>query len=102
MTLVEIDPRLAALADENARLNGLAERVRAVVLDVAAPARAFAAAGLAADSVTRVLMNPPFNDPARQRSSPDAARRLAHAAPRRRACGAGSRPRRGCCARAAR
>jgi tRNA1(Val) A37 N6-methylase TrmN6 len=25
-----------------------------------------------------VLMNPPFNDPARQRSSPDAARRLAH------------------------
>jgi tRNA1(Val) A37 N6-methylase TrmN6 len=30
----------------------------------------------------RVLMNPPFNDPQRQRVSPDAARRLAHAAPR--------------------
>ena len=29
-----------------------------------------------------VLMNPPFNDPARQRASPDAARALAHAAPR--------------------
>ena len=27
-------------------------------------------------------MNPPFNDPARQRASPDAARALAHAAPR--------------------
>jgi tRNA1(Val) A37 N6-methylase TrmN6 len=28
-----------------------------------------------------VLMNPPFNDPQRQRLSPDARRRLAHAAP---------------------
>ena len=33
--------------------------------------RAFAAAGLAAESATRVLINPPFNDPARQRASPD-------------------------------
>ena len=53
----------------------------AVVLDVAAPARAFAAAGLAPESVARVLMNPPFNDPARQRASPDRQRRLAHAGP---------------------
>jgi tRNA1(Val) A37 N6-methylase TrmN6 len=82
VTLVEIDPKLTALADENIRLNGLEPRVRAVTLDVAAPARAFAAAGLGADSMTAVLMNPPFNDPARQRSSPDAARALAHAAPR--------------------
>ena len=82
VTLVEVDPQLAALADENARLNRMAGRVRAVALDAAAPARAFSAAGLAADSVARVLMNPPFNDPDRQRSSPDAARRLAHAAPR--------------------
>ena len=27
-----------------------------------------------------MLMNPPFNDPARQNVSPDAARRLAHVA----------------------
>ena len=105
VTLVEIDPKLAALAGENAQLNRMAARVRAVALDVAAPARAFAAAGLAADSVARVLMNPPFNDPERQRSSPDAARGAG-------ACGAaiaaasaarpGSRPRRGCSARAGR
>jgi tRNA1(Val) A37 N6-methylase TrmN6 len=82
VTLVEIDPKLAALADENVRLNGLEARVRAVTLDVAAPARGFAAAGLGADSITAVLMNPPFNDPARQRASPDAARALAHTAPR--------------------
>lgn len=82
VTLVEIDPRLAALAEENASLNRVQARVRAVALDVTAAARAFASAGLAADSIERVLMNPPFNDPDRQRSSPDAARSLAHAAPR--------------------
>jgi tRNA1(Val) A37 N6-methylase TrmN6 len=81
VTLVEVDPGLAALAAENAQSNGLAAQVHAAVLDVAAPARAFAAAGLAAESVARVLMNPPFNDPARQNVSPDPDRRAAHAAP---------------------
>jgi tRNA1(Val) A37 N6-methylase TrmN6 len=82
VTLVEIDPDLAALAAENARLNGLAARVRSISLDAAAPARAFAAAGLLPDQADRVLMNPPFNDPARQAISPDRRRRLAHVAPR--------------------
>jgi tRNA1(Val) A37 N6-methylase TrmN6 len=82
VTLVEIDPDLAALAAENAQLNGLGGRVRSVTLDAVAPARAFAAAGLTPDSVARVLMNPPFNDPLRQRTSPERRRRLAHAAPR--------------------
>ena len=82
VTLVEIDAGLAALAAENAQRNGLATRVRTVVLDVAAPARAFAAAGLDAEAFARVLMNPPFNDSERHRVSPDARRRLAHAAPR--------------------
>lgn len=81
VTLVEVDPDLAALAAENARVNGLAARVRSVVLDVAAAAPAFAAAGLAPESVARVLMNPPFNDPVRQRASPDRQRRLAHEGP---------------------
>jgi tRNA1(Val) A37 N6-methylase TrmN6 len=80
VTLVEIDPVLAALAAENAQHNGLAARVRALVLDTAAPARAFAAAGLQPESVARVLMNPPFNNPARQRTSPNRSRRVAHAA----------------------
>src|ERR1700752_3959238 len=82
VALVEIDPKLAALAEENARLNRMGERVRAVMLDATAPARAFSAAGLGADSVAQLLMNPPFNDPRRQRSSPDAARALAHTASR--------------------
>src|SRR6267378_3911120 len=37
-TLVEIDPALARLAGENAAQNGLADRVRVLTLDVAAPA----------------------------------------------------------------
>jgi tRNA1(Val) A37 N6-methylase TrmN6 len=80
VTLVERDPVLAALAGGNAERNGFADRVRAAVLDVTAPARTFTAAGLAAGSANRVLMNPPFNDPVRHRASPDRGRSDAHVA----------------------
>jgi len=79
VTLVEIDPALCALAVENAARNGLAERVHALACDVE-NTDALAAAGLGAASFDRVLMNPPFNDPARQQSSPDSRKRLAHVA----------------------
>ena len=82
VTLVEIDPALAALAAENAELNGLAARVRAVISmrpRRRAPSRP---PGLRRNRSPACLMNPPFNDPARQRLSPDRRRRLAHAAPR--------------------
>jgi tRNA1(Val) A37 N6-methylase TrmN6 len=78
LSLVEIDPELAALARANAAANAIA--AEAIVLDVTADAQAFAANGLGPDSVDSVLMNPPFNDPARHRSSPDQARQVAHAA----------------------
>ena len=78
LVLVEIDPTLADLARGNAAANDLAAEV--IVLDVEANAAAFAACGLAPDSVDAVLMNPPFNDPARHRASPDAARGTAHMA----------------------
>jgi tRNA1(Val) A37 N6-methylase TrmN6 len=78
VTLVEIDPALTALAAGNAQRNNLSDRVRAVCLDVEAPAAAFAAAGLAPESAACVLMNPPFN--IAQQPSPDQARRLAYAA----------------------
>jgi tRNA1(Val) A37 N6-methylase TrmN6 len=79
MTLVEIDPALAALAEENASRNGLGERVRVAALDVTAPDAEFAGLGIRPGSAARVLMNPPFNDAARQNVSPDPLRRLAHA-----------------------
>jgi tRNA1(Val) A37 N6-methylase TrmN6 len=78
LALVEIDPVLAAMAQHNAARNGIA--AHAVVLDVAGSADRFAEAGLAPDSFDAVLMNPPFNDAARHRPSPDAQRRMAHVA----------------------
>ena len=78
VTLVEIDPALAGLARDNAQRNGLGDRVKVVTLDVAASAQVFAGSGLVEGSAAHVMMNPPFNDPARQNASPDAGRRLAH------------------------
>ncbi len=76
--MVEIDKRLAELARANATANAIAAET--LVLDVTSGAENFAAAGLAPDSVDVVLMNPPFNDAARHRTSPDSARAIAHVA----------------------
>jgi tRNA1(Val) A37 N6-methylase TrmN6 len=78
VALVEIDPALTALARENAARNALADRVRAICLDVGARAGDFAAAAVAPGSADHVLMNPPFNAPHNQ--SPDRDRRLARIA----------------------
>jgi tRNA1(Val) A37 N6-methylase TrmN6 len=80
VTLVELDPELAALAASNAEANAFGDRVKVVVLDVTKPAGAFSEAGLSAETADHVLMNPPFNDPARTQSSPGRQRRLAHMA----------------------
>jgi len=81
VVLAERDEALCELAAENVRLNALQDRVRVVNLDVTVSG-AFDAAGIEPGSIDQVLMNPPFNDPARQNVSPDALRRAAHAAPR--------------------
>ena len=78
LVLVEIDERLAELARGNAITNAIAAET--IVLDVMSSAENFAAAGLAPDGVDVVLMNPPFNDAARHRASPDGARAIAHIA----------------------
>lgn len=78
VTLVEIDAALARLAAENARGNGMAERVRALACD-AEDTAALAAGELAAGTCDRVLINPPFHDTRRHNVSPDAGRRLAYA-----------------------
>ncbi|WP_441234341.1 tRNA1(Val) (adenine(37)-N6)-methyltransferase [Bradyrhizobium sp. 930_D9_N1_4] len=78
LSLVEINPELAELARANAAANAIAAET--IVLDVTADPRAFAANGLVPDSVDVVLMNPPFNDPARHRGSPDLVRHTAHVA----------------------
>lgn len=78
LRLVEIDPDLAGLARANAAANAILADV--IELDVTADAQAFAAHGLMPDSADCVLMNPPFNDSARHRGSPDQARHTAHVA----------------------
>lgn len=74
VTLVEIDAMLAGLARENAARNNLGDRVSVAEADIAT------AVPLPAGGVDHVLMNPPYNDAARQNVSPDPARRLAHVA----------------------
>jgi tRNA1(Val) A37 N6-methylase TrmN6 len=78
LVLVEIDETLAALARGNAASNAIPADV--VVLDATSAADAFAAVALTPDTCDVVLMNPPFNDPARHRASPDKAREIAHVA----------------------
>ena len=80
VTLVDVDPVLSDLADENVVENGFADRVASLVLDVTAPADAFVAAGLPPGCAQQVLMNPPFNLAQRHRASPDPDRMQAHAA----------------------
>lgn len=76
VTLVEIDATLATLARENAARNRLAYRVSVAEMDVAA----LSLASLPFGEADHVLMNPPYNDAARQNVSPDPARRQAHVA----------------------
>ena len=80
LTLVEIDPVLAALAERNAALNGVGNRTRVIIMDARARGPMRERAGLLLGAVDRVISNPPFHDTARHRSSPHAARREAHAA----------------------
>jgi len=78
--LVEIDPATAAFARQNLVLNDMAERGEVFEADALAPPRR-RAAGLVDASAGLVISNPPFFDPRRARSSPDADRRRAHSAP---------------------
>jgi len=78
LTLVEMEPSLAALAARNIARNGFAESATAICLDVTVSAEAFAASGLAAGCADCVTMNPPFHDPAETTHSSDARRRTAH------------------------
>jgi tRNA1(Val) A37 N6-methylase TrmN6 len=72
-TLIEADPAMAGLASLNLGANGMAGRGKVLELDLTAPGRVRAAAGLAADHFTTVIANPPFFDPGRG-SAPSVAR----------------------------
>jgi tRNA1(Val) A37 N6-methylase TrmN6 len=81
LTLVEIDPVLARLAEANAALNGVGDRTRVIIMDARARGAMRERSGLLLGQIDRVLTNPPFHDAARHRASPQPGRRLAHQAP---------------------
>ncbi len=61
-TLVEADAGIAAIAALNLRENCFEGRARLLVLDVTAPGRTRARAGLPSDHFATVIANPPFFD----------------------------------------
>ncbi len=80
VTLAEIDPVAARLAQENVAANAalVGDRVRVVEADVLAPSADRAAAGLAPNAFDHVILNPPFHPADRTRPSPSPARAGAH------------------------
>ena len=74
-TLVESDPAMAALAEENIAANGFTGRATVLTLDLTASGRTRAAAGLAADAYAAVIANPPFFETGTRASARGAAAR---------------------------
>lgn len=78
--LVERDPELAKLAERNAALNGLGERVRVVAAAIGEHAHRLSQVGLPPRCAAWVAMNPPFYEAGELRASPVPNRRAAHVA----------------------
>lgn len=64
-TLLEADAAIVPVAALNLAANGMAGRGKVLSLDLTAPGRLRADAGLAADHFSSVIANPPFFDPGR-------------------------------------
>lgn len=79
VVLLEPEERLAALAQDNARRNGLADRVRVVCGRVGLGEPEAAALGLFPESFDHVLANPPYHDRARGTEAADPVKAGAHA-----------------------
>lgn len=78
IVMVEQDPLLVGLCDENVALNGFGHRARAIEADLLASPSARRANGLLAGMADAVVTNPPFLDAARVRPSTDRRRATAH------------------------
>ncbi len=97
VTLVEIDPALAALARDNAERNRPGRSSARRVSRCGGVCRGICEAGLSPGSADRVLMNPPFNDAAKSFAAIQ-ARRHAHVAQQGTLLALGCVRRRGCSA----
>lgn len=81
VVLLEQEPGLAALAEENVARNGLADRVRVACGRIGMSEREADALGLAPESFDHVLANPPYHDRARGTESADPVKAGSHAMP---------------------
>ncbi|MGE3248018.1 MAG: tRNA1(Val) (adenine(37)-N6)-methyltransferase [Beijerinckiaceae bacterium] len=78
--LAELEPDLAAVAEQNIERNGLSGRARVVCADILS-AKARAAAGLADNCADILVTNPPYQAAAASRVSPDPLKARAHTLP---------------------
>jgi tRNA1(Val) A37 N6-methylase TrmN6 len=81
VVLLEREPQLAELAEENVARNDLSERVRVVTAEVGAAASELRGLGLVEESFGHVIANPPFHDTDAGTLPPDALKAGAHAMP---------------------
>lgn len=81
VTALDIDPELTALSLENAALNGIAGRFRAVTADLAGRLHDLAALGVGKESFDVVVANPPFRRQGEGRPSPEPRRERADVMP---------------------
>jgi tRNA1(Val) A37 N6-methylase TrmN6 len=79
VVLLEKEPQLAELANENVRRNDLADRVRVVTGVVGAASSELRTLGLVEESFGHVIANPPFHDTDAGTLAPDALKAGAHA-----------------------
>lgn len=86
VTLVEINPDLAALSRHNAVRNGLAERITVINADITRGGALFdplrGLSGLKSGSFTHVVSNPPYGIDSDGTNSPETLKARAHAMPR--------------------
>lgn len=81
VTMVERDPKLAALARTNIARNGLAGRVRVIEADVSRPLGEVAELSAAAESFDHVLANPPYHTQGHGTAARDPVKAAANAMP---------------------
>lgn len=81
VVMLEREPALARLSEQNARANGLENRVRSVVASVTASAANLAEVGLVAESFDQCVANPPFHDTEAGTQSLNALKSGSHAMP---------------------
>ena len=78
VVLLEREPALAALAQQNIARNGMAERVSVITADLNLPADSL---GLAPEGFDHILANPPYQIEGNGNASPDGLKARSHAMP---------------------